>query len=201
MLGLSAARRRWTIVISIFAVATAVVATSVVAGQFAGTDPESFHEALATGDITRVASIAAGDGLPERGVFVQKTDNGLVCVWDAVSTSARQRGGGCNPAGDPLGGSSISASLSYEGGPAVSDVKDARIFGLAAVTAADVRLLMSDGSSRMVKLTRADGVSKDVKAFGYRFKRSDLKRGIGPIAVVAYDEKGEEIGRQTTGIG
>ena len=47
---------------------------------------------------------------------------------------------------DPLGGSELSASLAYEGGPAVEDVQDARLIGLASWDVATVQLLMSDGT-------------------------------------------------------
>ena len=132
MVGVRMTRRRRAIVASISALATAIVASSVVAGQFRSPDPEAFHVGLATGEIARVADIAAGDGLPGRGVFVQATDTGQICLWDAPSASSQQRQGGCNSVDDPLGGSALSASLAYDGGPAVEDVRDARLIGLAS---------------------------------------------------------------------
>lgn len=201
MVGVRMTRRRWAIVASISALATAILASSVVAGQFGDTDPEAFHAGLATGEIARVADIAAGDRLPGRGVFVQVTETGQLCLWDAPSASSRQRQGGCNSVDNPLGGSALSASLAYEGGPAVEDVQDARLIGLTSRDVATVQVLMSDGTQREVRLKKAMLGSDEYQAFGYRFKKSDLRRGVGPTAVIARAATGDEIARQTTGIG
>lgn len=201
MVGVRMTRRRRAIVASISALATAIVASSVVAGQFRSPDPEAFHVGLATGEIARVADIAAGDGLPGRGVFVQATDTGQICLWDAPSASSQQRQGGCNSVDDPLGGSALSASLAYDGGPAVEDVRDARLIGLASRDVATVQVLMSDGTQREMRLRKAMLESDEYRAFGYRFKRSDLRGGVGPIAVIARTATGDEIARQSTGIG
>jgi len=194
-------RRRWAIVGAISALATAILASSVVAGQFRAPDPEAFHAGLATGEITRVADIAAGDGKPARGVFVQATDTGQLCLWDAPSASSQQRQGGCNSVDDPLGGSALSASLAYQGGPAVEDVQDARLIGLVSRDVATVQVLMSDGTQRDVRLRKATLGSNEYGAFGYRFKKSDLRGGVGPTAVIARAASGDEIARQPTGIG
>lgn len=201
MVGVRMTRRRWAIAASISAFATAILASSVVAGQVRGPDPEAFHAGLATGEIARVADIAAGGGLPGRGVFVQVTDTGQLCLWDAPSASSQQRQGGCNSTEDPLGGSALSASLAYEGGPAVEDVQDARLIGLASRDVATVQLLMSDGTMRDVRLRSATLGSDEYRAFGYRFKKSDLRGGVGPTAVIARAATGDEIARQATGIG
>ncbi|MGH3136123.1 MAG: hypothetical protein ACRDPV_06490 [Gaiellaceae bacterium] len=201
MVGVRMTRRRWAIVASISTVAAAILASSVVAGQFRGADPEAFHAGLATGEITRVADIAAGDGLPGRGVFVQTTDTGQFCLWDAPSASSQQRQGGCNSVDDPLGGSALSASLAYQGGPAVEDVQDARLIGLVSREVATVLVLMSDGTQREVRLRKAMLGSYEYRAFGYRFKKSDLRGGVGPTAVIARAAAGTEIARQSTGIG
>jgi hypothetical protein len=201
MVGVRMTHRRWAIVASISAVATAILASSVVAGQFRGPDPEAFHAGLATGEIARVADIAARDGLPGHGVFVQETDTGQLCLWDAPSASSQQRQGGCNPVDDPLGGSALSASLAYEGGPAVEDVQDARLIGLASRDVATIQVLMSDGTLREVRLKKATLGSEEYRAFGYRFKKSDLRGGVGPSVVIARAATGDEIARQTTGIG
>ena len=161
----------------------------------------SFADALATGEVTRIADIAAADGLPGRGAFAQVTDSGQFCLFDAPSATSLQRGGGCNPSDDPLGGSAISASLAYEGGPAIEAVRDARLIGLAAGDVVRISVLMSDGSSREMKLKKAKVGADEFVAFGYRFKKTDLRRGIGPTAIVAFDAGGVELGRQPTGIG
>ena len=61
---------------------------------------------------------------------------------------------------------------------------------------------MTDGDARaQVKLKKTKVGSDEFQAFGYRFKKADLEEGIGPIAIVALDADGVEIGRQPTGIG
>lgn len=194
-------RDKRAVAVAILVIAAGLLASGVLAGQFRGADPEAFRAGLATGEVTRVADIGASDGLPGRGVFAQATDTGQVCLWDAPSAASPQRQGGCNAADDPLGGSSVSASLAYDGGPAVQDVRDARLIGLAAPGVAQVEVLMSDGSSRVVKLRRAVLRSSDYLAFGYRLRKADLRKGIGPVAVVARDAAGAEVARQETGIG
>ena len=201
MSGIKQTRRRWVIVVLLLVVAAALLASSVIAGQFRSPDPASFDDAMATGEVTRVADIAGVDGLPARGAFAHVTENGQFCLFDAPSATSSQRGGGCNPADDPLGGSAISASLAYEGGPAIEGVRDARLIGLAAGDVASVSVLMSDGSSRVMKLKTAKVGADEFVAFGYRFKKADLRKGIGPTAIVAFDAGGVELGRQPTGIG
>ena len=110
-------------------------------------------------------------------------------------------GGGCNPAADPLGGRPISSSLAYDGGPAVEGVEDARLIGLALAETSGVHVEMSDGTIRVVQLKKAKVGSDEFQAFGYRFKKVDLEKGIGPTAIVAFDGAGNELGRQATGIG
>ena len=171
----------------------------MLAGQFRAVDAGSFGADLATGEITRVADIAAADGLPARGVFVQATRGGQICLWDALSASSPQRGGGCNAADDPLGGSQISASLAYDGGPTDESVRDARIAGLVEGDVAAVEIVMTDGTRRGVRLTGTKLGSMDLKAFGYRVRKLDLRRGVGPEAVVALDASGAETSRQATG--
>ena len=193
-------RSTWAVAVIPLVVAAAALAGGVIAGQFRGTDPEAFRADLATGEIVRVADIAAGE-LPARGVFVQTTQAGQVCLWDAPSASSRQRGGGCNSADDPLGGSALSASLAYEGGPDTADVRDARLIGLASRDVTAIEVAMSDGTRRDVRLEKAKLDSGEYVAFGYRIRRADLRQGVGPTAVLALDADGTEIARQATGIG
>ena len=179
-----------------------VTAGTVVAGQFgASPDPLAMQQAIESAPMVQVASIGATSDEPSRGVFVQLTANGYVCVWDAPSARSAQRQGGCNRADDPLGGEVVSASLAYDGGPGIDSVDDARLSGLASSQAASLRVEMTDGSFQAVKLKKAKVGSDNFQAFGYRFKKADLRKGIGPIAIVAYDAVGNEIGRQPTGIG
>jgi hypothetical protein len=193
--------RRWT------ALGSAVVAV-VLAGVLAGTvvaskidDGSELIAAIDEAPLTRVADIEASEGERALGVFVQRTRTGHLCVWEAPSATSRERGGGCNSIDDPLGGSTLSATLSYDGGPSISDVRSASIFGLTAADVSRLRVQMGDGTFREVKLKKTKVGSEEFRAFGYRFKTGDLKKGLGPTAIVAYDAAGNELGRQTTGIG
>jgi hypothetical protein len=182
--------------------ASAVLVGGVVAGGFDWSkSSDELQGSLAEGQPTRVADIPAGDGLAARGVFAQVTSTGHFCLFDAPLEAPRMGGGGCNPADDPLGGSAISASLAYEGGPRIEAVRDARLIGLAAANVASVRVVMSDGSSRAVKLRTSTVGAPGLQVFGFRMRKSDLKKGVGPTAIVAIDAVGTELGRQTTGIG
>jgi hypothetical protein len=123
-------------------------------------------------------------------------------LWDAPSTGGRVKQGGCNSIDDPLGGQKLSASFSYQGGPAAAQVSDARLIGLVSLDVTSVRLLMSDGTLRNIPMRRTPAVSSSAgtfRAFAYRLRNSDLKRGIGPTAVLALDSSDNEIDRQETG--
>jgi hypothetical protein len=191
------------VVVIAFAIAAALIGGSVVAAQRGGGAPsvERLQAAIATGLMVKVAEIPGDDREPQHGVFVQELETGNLCVWDAPSASSPQRQGGCNSIDDPLGGNVVSANLAYEGGPGIENVREARLSGIAESDVARIVVLLSDGTERAVRLNAAHLQSGEFLAFGYRVKRSDLRKGIGPIAVLAFDASGNEIGRQTTGIG
>jgi len=191
-------RRRWLVALVVVVVVGAV-ASAVVASSF--DDGSSLTAAIDEAPLTRVADIAADDGGPALGVYAQLTDTGHLCVWEAPFATSRQRGGGCNTVDDPLNGRPVSFTLSYDGGPATVDVRNATLFGLALDEVASVRVLMSDGSWQAVKLRKAKVGADEFKAFGVRLKTAVLKKGIEPTAVVAFDASGVELGRQATGIG
>jgi hypothetical protein len=194
-------RTRRLVVAAFVIAASAVLVGGVVGSSFDWSRSSSELEgALATSQPTRIADIPAADGLPARGVFAQITSTGHFCLTDAPLDSPHAGGGGCNMADHPLGGSLVSASLAYDGGPSIEAVRDARIIGLVAAGVASVRVLMTDGSSRDVKLKKST-VGDELQVFGYRIRKSDLKKGRGPTAVVAFDANGAEIARQPTGIG
>jgi hypothetical protein len=195
-------RHRRIAIVGAVAVLAGTVAGATVAGSFVWSEnAERLDSALVDATPVQVAEIPADTGLPARGVFAQLTSTGHLCISDAPVDSPLTGGGGCNSAEDPLGGKAISASLAYEGGPATTEVKDARMIGLAESEVATVRILMSDGTFRSVKLKKAKVGADEFKAFGYRFKKADLRKGIGPTAIVAFDASGAELGRQPTGIG
>jgi hypothetical protein len=195
-------RRSRVAAASVATALAAVLVGGVVAGGYDWSRRSTeLSSALDEAKPTKVADIPASDGMGARGVFAQITSTGEFCLSDAPLDAPLTGGGGCNPADDPLGASALSASLAYDGGPAIESVRDARLIGLAAVKVAAVRVLMSDGSSRTVKLKKANIGPGSLQAFGYRIRKSDLKKGIGPVAVLAVDESGTEVARQETGIG
>lgn len=190
--------RRWA-ASGVLLVLAGTLASAVVASR--NDDGSELIAAIDEAPLTRVADIGAAEGAPSRGVFVQLTKTGHVCVWEAPSATSRERGGGCNSLDDPLNGSALSATLGYDGGPAISDVRSASIFGLAAADVSRITAQMSDGTLREINVKKAKIGSDEFQAFGYRFKKADLEKGIGPTAIVAYDAAGKEVGRQPTGIG
>lgn len=195
-------RKRMVVVLAL-ALAGSLLVGSVVAAQRGESPPDAakVEAAIAAARMTRVADVAGGEGFAPRGVFIQELDTGDLCVWDAASASSPDRQGGCNSIDEPLSGSAVSANLAYEGGPAIESVRDARLSGLASSSAASVVVLMSDGSERAMRLKPVHLDAGDFAAFGYRFKKSDLRSGVGPIAVIARAAGGKELGRQPTGIG
>lgn len=193
---------RRTIPTGIAVVIAFVLAGGVVAAQRGGgsmPDVQALGEAAATDPMIRIADIAGTGDAPGRGVFAQVTSTGHFCLWDAPSAESLQRLGGCNPAEDPLGGGKLSVSFAYDGGPAVEAVRDARLIGVASNEVAQVRVVMSDGEHRTMKLRSASVGDTSYRAFGHRFKRSDFRKGVGPVAVLAVDESGTEIDREETG--
>jgi hypothetical protein len=196
--------KRW-MVLGLGVVAGGIRAGGVVAAQFAGVDEqERLAAASAQEPAIRVTDIESAPGLPARGVFVQPTSTGHLCLWDAPVATPRARQGGCNRSDDPLGGRKMFISLSYEGGPAAEQVSDARLIGLVARDVASVQVLMTNGAVRNIPMSRALAVSSAVgslRAFGYRFTAADLGRHLGPTAVLALDASGRELERQTTGFG
>lgn len=194
---------RWLVVACGIASA-GVFAGAVVGGQFQAPLSDKVASSLQEAPLTKVADIPAANGLGGRGVFLQPTSAGFLCLWDAPSATALTKQGGCNQSSDPLGGRKMMMSLAYDGGPAIRDVSDARIIGIASLDVAAIEIAMTDGTRRAVKLKRTNeivGLNGSFRAFGYRLKHSDLKRGVGPTEVVAYDLSGTEIERQPTGIG
>jgi hypothetical protein len=194
------ARRRISkraVVVGIAAVFAALLAGRVVAAQF--DDGRDLATAIGVDPLVRVAEVPSGGGSPARGVFVQLTRTGHLCVWEAPSAASRERGGGCNPADDPLAGRALSVTFSYDGGPAAADVTSATLFGLAAPEVARASVVMSDGTRRDICLRSVEIAGEDLQVFGFRFKKADFRQNITPTAVVALDAAGEELDRQATG--
>jgi hypothetical protein len=192
--------RRWLVLVAVLA-AGGTFAGAVIASQFGGRGPgpEGLQAAIRTDPVFEVAEIPAEGGLGKRGVFVQPTSAGFVCLWDASNATSRARLGGCNDEDDPFNGQKLFVSLAYEGGPAVAEVKDARLIGLVPLEVAGVDVLMSDGTRRAMPLRTVSVRGAAYRAFGYRFNRADLRAGVAPTTVVALDAAGREIDRQATG--
>lgn len=192
--------RRWIVLIVGALLVGGALAGAVVGAQFREVlSPEELDAALRKDALIRVADISADRGLPGRGVFAQPTSNGLLCLWDAPSATALARQGGCNPADDPFGGRQMTFSFAYEGGPAIDNVTDARLVGLTSSQVSAVEVIMSDGSRRKVALHKTPKAVGEFHAFGHRFGRGEIRRGVTPTAVVALNEAGTEIDRQATG--
>lgn len=178
-----------------------VLAGGIVAAQFRElATPEELDAALRDAPMVKVADIPGGRGLSGRGVFVQSTSTGLLCLWDASSAATLARQGGCNSQDDPLGGQKLFVSFAYDGGPAPTDVTDARLIGLASMDVSAVDVLMSDGTRRKISLRRASIGADEYHAFGHRVNKADLRKGVTPTAVIALNEAGQEIDRQATGV-
>jgi hypothetical protein len=197
----STTRRRWYAATIGAVVVGGVLAGGVVGAAFQDPAPVGLEEALATQPLVKVTEVPAAPGVAGRGVFMQAAA-GLLCVWESPSAGPVAKDGGCNPLDDPLAGRKMMFSFGYEGGPSIRGVRDARLVGIASLDVADIQVVMTDGSRRDVATRRTPklaGAAETFRAFGYRLKTSDLKRGVGPTAVVALDAAGYEIDRQATG--
>jgi hypothetical protein len=192
--------RKLILVLIGFLLGGGVLAGGVVAAQWREPmSPAELDAALREATLVKVADIPGEGDLAARGVFIQPTSAGLICLWDAPSATSLARQGGCNPSDDPLGGKKLMASFAYEGGPAVEDVKDARLIGLAALDVTSVEVVMSDGTRRKLTLRKVPASAGEFRVFGHRFNRGELRGGATPTAVVALSEIGAEIDRQATG--
>jgi hypothetical protein len=192
--------RRSTVVVAA-TLAGCVFAGVVVAGPFRGQaeTQDRLQAAIDHDPLLEVARISASGGSASRGVFAQSTSAGFLCLWDAASSVSRDRVGGCNRAVDPFAGRKMMISFAYEGGPAIADVKDARLIGIVASDVTAVQVVMSDGSRRAMTLRTVPTSIGDFQAFGHRFAQGELRRGAAPTAVVALGRGGAEVDRQPTG--
>ena len=195
------------ILLLLTAALTAAAAAAIAIAAARHEEPRAFSRAVRVGDSLpsravrflnpgesrRVATFTSAAGTA-RGVFVNRSHDGSeICVWDTDVASGGQ-GGGCNPADDFFGGHAFAMSLGYDGGPALATVQDARIVGVVtdAVTTLDV--VFADGSAKRVLITGDRG-------FAYNVPAGLLRKGIGPVAVIARNAAGAAIDRQVTGIG
>ena len=146
--------------------------------------------------------VAVYPGLAKYAVFVHRTVDGMVCLGDAPVATPERGGAGCNPENEPLAGRDMVAAFSFEGGPTVGNVSEARVSGLVTEKVAKVAILMSDGSKqylRLMPLPRNDVFDAKTRVFAHAFNRSDVHAGIAPSFVLAFDPAGREIERQDIG--
>jgi hypothetical protein len=155
--------------------------------------PDSAVRFLHPGESRRVAQFTTSAGAA-RAVFVNRSsDTSQICIWDTDVASGEQAGG-CNPAGDVFSGHAFTMSLAYDGGPAVTAVREARIVGLVTDAVASVEVAYSNGTTRRALISRD-------RAFVHVVPPLLLRKGVGPIAVIARSTAGAVIDRQATGIG
>jgi hypothetical protein len=149
---------------------------------------------------TRVATFPGASGTAERAVYLAQLPDGRTCLMDG-DLDGRTAGGGCSrSAADPLGGRPFSVSFMFDGGPDASSVTDARLAGLVASNVAKLAAVMSDGSTRPLALSERGVASTSYRVFAFRVSQADLRKGVTPTVVVAYDRLGAELGRQSTGL-
>lgn len=172
-----------------------LVASGVVAFSRSAESSDSLPLAsvLKAGNSRRVADFT-NEGNSDRAVYVARTsDNQMVCLWDTNLRTGHQ-GGGCNYANDVFGQGRMMVSFSFDGGPAVEDISEARVIGIVDPAVARVEILQSNGQLADVALT-AD------RAFAVAFRQSDILGGRAPAAVIARDSDGTEIDREPIKLG
>lgn len=190
---------RHTFLLGLVVAAAGLFAGGVVAGHVGvSRSADELDLALRTEALERVTDVPAAQNAAKRSVFVQRA-GGFVCLWDAPSATALIRQGGCNLESDPLGGGELFVSFSFDGGPDIAEVTDARLIGLVSRQIERVQIELSDGSRRDVSLTDTKIGAQGYRAFAYRVRRPDLRRELVPVAVVAIDATGKEIERQPAG--
>ncbi len=199
-------RKNRYVIVAAVAVGLGLALGSGASGVFraAGTPSATPDIRSQQSTVLPVAQFPSETGRPDRQVVLQRTPDGYLCVWDSPDGTAEHGIGGCNSADDPLGGGKLFVSLAYDGGPALATVHDARLSGIAAPDVAVAKLVMSDGSTRAIAVSRPSTrafAGKDYRSFAYRVRQSDILKSITPVAVLALDAAGRVIDRQMTGIG
>ncbi len=186
------------------AASTAITTGTLLGGYFAGTGqasrsaPPDVGAMLAQeGTGTKVADY--GGAAAGRAVFVKQLSNGDLCISDARADGSAPVGG-CNPASDALGGRSMTVTIAYDGGPTLSTISNARVFGLVAPAVHGLELRMSDGSSQVLTLQKT-GLGGGLKAFAGTIPESALSSGVTPVALVAFGAGGTIIDTEPATIG
>jgi hypothetical protein len=198
-------RKRLTVAAIALAVAATAGALAIAATR--GEQPRAFSRPgsaadalpiraarfLEPGQSRRIATFASASGTP-RAVFLSRSrDDTQVCVWD-TDTETGAQSGGCNPSANFFAGHAFTSSLGYDGGPAVATARDARIVGVVTDAVATLEVVYADGTAKQVTITRDRG-------FAHTVPNGLLRKGIGPVALIARNAAGLVIDRQVTGIG
>jgi len=155
-------------------------------------------QSIRDGKLTKVAEVPGPPSASRRSIFVERA-GGQLCLWDAPDARGLIRQGGCNPESDPFAGGQMFVSFSYEGGPKAQDVRDARLIGLLSSSVAESSVALSDGTVRTLALRPAPQAGNGLQYFAYRLDPRDLRRGIGPTMVRAFDSNGRLLDSDPTG--
>jgi hypothetical protein len=195
------------LVVTALALAAAATAGAIAIAATRGEQPRAFSRPgsavdalpiraarfLKPGQSRRIATFVSATGTP-RAVFLNRSkDDTQICVWDTDTESGAQSGG-CNSAADFFAGHAFTLSLDYDGGPAIATVRDARIVGVVTDAVATLEVVYADGTAKQVAITRDRGFADAVP-------NALLRKGVGPVALIARDARGLAIDRQVTGIG
>lgn len=184
---------------SVAAVLVAIMGAGLATGSFLFPNDPITRPAVESELGEKVASFPSQAGRPDAAVHIARSADAGLCV-NATGGDRRSWSGGCNPARDPLGGLPFMALFTYDGGPAAEHVKEARLYGLADKSVRQLSMEMTDGSARPLRLSANPVAGTAYRVFAERVSPNDLRSGITPTAVVAYDASGAEIGRQPTGL-
>lgn len=163
------------------------VTTGAVFGSMAGSSSSSSRVPALTGQATRVATYAMSK---DYAVFVQRDGNGNVCFLSGPSSNTADRRGGCNPASVPLVSNKMLTLYTFDGGPTVQSVTNARVAGLVSPSVTKVVLVMSDGSTQTAALV--DGhtgaaLGSNYNTFASDLSDADYAAGISLAGVVGYN--------------
>ena len=200
----SAGRR---LVLIVLAIAAATTAGAIAIAATRGEQPRAFGRPASAGDALpisaarflkpgasrRIATFSSANDTPHSVFMTRSKDDTQICVWDTDVTSGAQSGG-CNPTANFFAGHAFTLSLAYDGGPAITTVRDARIVGVVTDAVATLEVVYADGTEKQIGLTRDRG-------FAYTVPNGLLHRGVGPVALVARSASGAVLDKQVTGIG
>lgn len=195
------------LVLIVLALAAATTAGAIAIAATRGEQPRAFGRPASAGDALpiravrflkpgesrRIATFASANGAPHAVFTNRSKDDTQICVWDTDVTSGAQSGG-CNPTANFFAGHAFTLSLAYDGGPAITTVRNARIVGIVTDAVATLEVVYADGTAKQIAITRDRG-------FAYTVPNELPRRGVGPVALIARSASGAVLDRQVTGIG